>query len=155
MREEVLGIGDMKVFDQPVLMKCFGLGSCVGLFVKDRKTGVTGGAHIFLPEASRDASLIEHMAADSCVKEMLQKMKSMGASLESTRAKIAGGSNVLRSFNEVGSKNTIAVIDALLKSKIYIVALDVGGFTSRTVEFDSASEKLTVHHLERNSTKIY
>ena len=78
-----------------------------------------------------------------------------GASLETMRAKITGGSNVLMHFNEIGSRNTIAVIDALLRNKIYIAARDVGGTISRTVEFNSTSEQLVVRQLEWNSTKIF
>jgi len=155
MREEVLLIGEVKVFDQPVVMKCYGLGSCVGLFVKDRRSGITGGAHIFLPEATHDFSFVENMSAGDCVQHMLEQMREKGASLETMRAKIAGGSNVLMNFNGIGSRNTNAVIDALLRNRIYIAARDVGGIISRTVEFNSNSEKLIVRQLEWNSTEIF
>ena len=87
------------------------LGSCVGLFVKDRRSGITGGAHIFLPEANHDISFVENMSAGDCVQQMLEQMREKGASLETMRAKIAGGSNVLMNFNEIGSRNTNAVIE--------------------------------------------
>ena len=153
MREEVLLIGEVKVFDGPVLMKCYGLSSCIGLFVKDRITGVTGGAHIFLPEGSKD-NLHEGVAGD-CVKQMLEQMRGKGASLDTLRAKITGGSNPLMHSYEVGSRNTKAVIDALVYNRVYIAAMDVGGNISRSAKFNTTSEELTVRQLEFNMTKIF
>jgi chemotaxis protein CheD len=153
MREEVLLIGEVKVFDRPVVMKCYGLSTCIGLFVKDRLTGITGGAHIFLPEGNKD-NLCEGVASD-CVEQMLEKMRGKGASLVTLRAKITGGSNPLMHFHEVGSRNTKEVIDALVRNKVYIAAMDVGGNVSRTAKFNTTSEELTVRQLEWNSTKIF
>jgi chemotaxis protein CheD len=155
MREEVLLIGEMKVFDQPVMLKCYGLGSCIGLFVKDRRSGITGAAHIFLPDAVSNVSFTENMAAADCVQAMLEQMKERGASDGNLRAKITGGSNVLMNFNEIGSRNTSEVIAALIRNKIYIAARDVGGVVSRTVKFNSTSEQLVVRQLELNRTKIF
>src|SRR6187455_2858681 len=111
MREEVLLIGEVKVFDQPVVMKCYGLGTCVGLFVKDHMTGITGGAHIFLPDFNETNSFGEGIPADECVEHMLGEMKKKGASLSTLRAKIAGGSNSRLHFYDVGNRNTKGVID--------------------------------------------
>jgi len=154
MREEVLLIGEVKVFDQPVVMKCYGLGTCVGLFVKDRMTGITGGAHIFLPEVNEGNSMGEGMPAEVCVEHMLDEMKKKGASLDTLRAKIAGGSSSLLQSYDVGSLNTKGVIDALVRNKVFIAAMDVGGAVSRTVKFNTTSGELTVRQLECNSTKI-
>src|SRR5688572_27519512 len=151
MHEAVLLIGEVKVFDQPVVLKCYGLGSCIGLFVKDRIRGITGGAHIFLPEATSYGSFTENVAAADCVQAMLEQMRARGASGENMRAKITGGSNVLMNFNEIGSRNTSEVIAALIRNKVYIAARDVGGVISRTVEFNSMSEQLVVRQLESNS----
>ena len=155
MREEVLLIGDVKVFDHPVVMKCYGLGTCVGLFVKDHMTGITGGAHIFLPDSSKNNSMGQGISAEECVEHMLGEMKKKGASLDTLRAKIAGGSNSHLNFYDVGGRNTKGVVDALTRNKVYIAAMDVGGAVSRTVKFNTTSGELTVRQLERNSTKIF
>jgi chemotaxis protein CheD len=153
MREEILLIGEVKVFDHPVVMKCYGLSTCIGLFVKDRITGITGGAHIFLPESTKD--LLHVGVASNCVEQMLAQMRVKGASLVTLRAKITGGSNPLMHFHEVGSRNTKEVIDALVRNRVFIAAMDVGGNVSRTAKFDTTSEELTVRQLECNSTKIF
>lgn len=155
MREEVIKIGEVRVFNRPVVMKCYGLGTCIGLFVKDRVTGITGGAHIFLPQAYINAAGDEGISAEDCVKLMLQQMKEKGASLETLRAKIVGGANPLMQFHEVGTKNTEAVLQALIRNKVFIAAMDVGGKVSRTAKFNAASEELVVHQLEKNTVKIF
>ena len=154
MREEILLIGEVKIFDKPVVMKCHGLSSCVGLFVKDRMTGITGGAHIFLP-GNRNNTMGEGIPANACVEYMLEAMKKKGASLETLRAKIAGGSNTLLHYFNVGNQNTNEVIAALIRNKVYIAAMDVGGTVSRSVEFNTNSGQLTVRQLEWNRTKVF
>jgi chemotaxis protein CheD len=155
MREEVLLIGEVKVFDQPVVMKCHGLGTCVGLFVKDHMTGITGGAHIFLPDSNENNSMGDGIPANACVERMLEQMKKKGASLGTLRAKVVGGSNPLLHFLNVGTRNAQEVIDALVRNKIYIAAMDVGGTVSRSVEFNTTSGQLTVRQLEWNKIKIF
>ena len=154
MVEEVLKIGDVKVFQRPVVMKCYGLGTCVGVFVKDRLTGITGGAHIFLPD-SHSTINGETPSAGDCIRQMLELMRKKGASIETLRAKIAGGGNPLTHHHEIGSRNTQAVIQELVRHRVFIAAMDVGGAISRTVEFDTASGNLLVHQLEQNARQIF
>lgn len=155
MLEEVLMIGDIKIFSTPVMLKCFGLGSCVGLFIKDRITGITGGAHIFLPNSSELNTMGEGTSAAESVELILQRMKAKGASLETCRAKIAGGASGTFQFNETGVRNTKEVVRALTRNKVFIAAMDVGGCTSRTVTFDTTSGNMKVRQLETMSTKIF
>src|SRR6478609_4263347 len=37
-----LNIGDVVISDSPATYTCFGLGSCIGLFIQDRLTGLSG-----------------------------------------------------------------------------------------------------------------
>jgi len=155
MTEEVLMIGEVKVFDHPVVMKCYGLGTCVGLFIKDRSTGITGGAHIFLPTSTHGKTFDGGVAASECVEVMLDRMKALGASIHTLRAKIAGGANPLMQFHEVGKQNIEEVINALIRNQVYIAAMDVGGNISRSVRFNASSGQMMVKQLEWNSTKIF
>lgn len=155
MREEVLYIGDVKVYSHPVILKCYGLGSCVGLFIKDRATGLAGAGHIFLPDVLGANAFGEGLSATDCVHSILNEMKRKGASLTTLRAKIVGGANPLIHFQDVGMRNTQRVLDALRENNVYVAAMDVGGEVSRTVWFDTQSELLIVHQLERGTKKIF
>ncbi len=150
-KEEVLLIGQVKVFSHPVVMTCFGLGSCVGVFIKDRSTGICGGAHIFLPAEER-AHPSPHF--DSLIVEMLDKMKGKGSKLKNLRAKLVGGANVLRYRSDVGSMNIQHVKDQLIAHKVFIAAMEVGGKVSRTVRFRTSNESLTVKELETKQAFI-
>ena len=148
IHEEVLLMGEVKVFNQPVVMKCLGLGSCVGLFVKDRNTGISGGAHIFLPENI----LPENVNLIATVELLLAKMKTLGSDLSFLRAKLTGGSNVLGKSFDIGSLNITSVIDQLTRNRIYIAAQDVGGRVSRSARFDASTESLIIQVMETKQT---
>jgi len=148
MRLEILKIGDVKVFATPVVMKCYGLKTCIGLFVKDRISGVTGGAHIFMPEAGASDTVLDVPSAVESVRIMLATMQQHGASLQTLRAKLAGGA--IADGLDVGRLNTNAVMNALVENKVFIAAMDVGGPVSRTVKFTAESEQMEVRQLETN-----
>jgi chemotaxis protein CheD len=148
MKEEVLYIGDVKAFNRPVVMKCHGLGSCIGLFVKDRVTGITAGAHIFMPEACSNNFQDKPYAVQEAVNVMLSKMKALGSDLLTLRAKVVGGANLFAGLYDIGALNIQGVKEHLLKHKIFIAATDVGGSISRTAQFEAHSEKLVVNGKE-------
>jgi chemotaxis protein CheD len=151
MHEEVLLIGEVKVFQDPVVMKCYGLGSCIGLFVKDRLTGICGGAHIFLPG---NTSSSQNVCWNSLVTTLLRKMKSQGSDLSYLRAKLVGGANMFRNGFDVGAINIRTVTEELIQNKVFIAASDLGGNVSRTVVFDTATESLAIKSIETKQTKI-
>jgi chemotaxis protein CheD len=151
-KEEVLGIGEVKVFNRPVVMTCYGLGSCIGLFIKDRSTGISGGAHVFLPE---NYAGYHSSNAISLVNTMLGKMKLMGSDLTNLRAKLVGGANVLRfGENTIGAQNFYSVKEQLISNKVYIAAIDIGGKQGRTARFDVSTESLAVKILETKQVNI-
>lgn len=154
MREELLLIGEVKVFEKPVIMKCLGLGSCIGLFIKDISTGITGGAHIFLPERPKYSSLGDGFSAFECIDHIIGKMKSLGGNVSTLSAKLAGGANPLMNSCDIGHRNFEFVSKGLMDNDICITAVDVGGNISRTVRYNAISQKLEVRQLEKNIIKI-
>jgi chemotaxis protein CheD len=157
MIEYTLNIGELVATNQKnVTYTCLGLGSCIGLFLHDRTTGITGGAHIMLPDG--ETSLVEDgkfFTADSAMSELLARFKEMGSSLQTLRAKITGGANVIESGYEIGSKNIASVVGQLINNKVFIAAKDIGGTHSRTARFHSASGTLMVHVAQTKECKIY
>lgn len=155
MRDHTLNIGEVKTFDHPVTLTCHGLGSCVGLFVQDRTKGITGGAHILLPDD--DAAVEEGKlwySVSKAVNRILEQFQRKGSLLDTLRAKVAGGANILNSTFGVGQRNVESVVNELIRRRIYIAALDVGGQVSRTAKFDSDSGSLVVRTVETNNYKV-
>lgn len=156
MKELILNIGAVKAVKEDTTMVCFGLGSCIGLFVQDRVTGISGGAHILLPEHENSNMNDENAYnAVKAINTLLQQFEKLGSSLQTLRAKVVGGSNVMSVPNLVGKQNAKSVIDELVKRKVFIAACDIGGVYSRTARFNTINGELVVKTPETSQIKIY
>ncbi|QHT67721.1 chemotaxis protein CheD [Rhodocytophaga rosea] len=146
IREFVLQMGDIKVSAGSGIFTCFGLGSCVGLFLHDRVHKIGGGAHIMFPDYhARTVIQAKSYYAEPAIEEVLKQMKEAGADLEKLRAKLVGGAQVMDAkLLDMGFQNTHAIRNALTRYKIYIAAADLGGYTSRTARFKIADGSLSV-----------
>lgn len=145
MREYKLNIDELVVSKhEQTVYNCLGLGSCIGLFLQDRQTGISGGAHILLPQN-----------VPAVIAELLRQFKALGSDLLNLRAKVAGGANVIATGYEVGSQNTSSVLEQLIQQRIYIAAQDVGGRLSRSAQFDARTGTMTVRFSQSNEFKIY
>ncbi len=156
MIEIKLNTGDVITSRQKAHYTCFGLGSCIGLFIHDRLTNLSGGAHILLPEdevGPIDSTKFYNVA--SAIREILFQLKNNGSTLTSLRAKITGGANVINVNMRTGSRNAASVVKHLSAHKIFIAAIDVGGTYSRTARFESESGLLTVSMPKIKEFKIY
>jgi chemotaxis protein CheD len=157
MIEYTLNMGELAVAQaKNVTYKCLGLGSCVGLFLHDRTTGITGGAHIMLPDDVATPFVYgNYCTAGTAINELLTRFKRLGSNLQYLRAKIAGGANVLDAHSEMGNRNIQAVLHHLMHNKVFVAARDLGGMQSRTVRFYSDTATLFVHITKTQECKIY
>lgn len=136
-----VGMADLKICKSPEGITTLGLGSCVGIAVRDPQTGVGGLAHIMLPssEAIKNNSNTAKFA-DTGIVELINQMEKAGAVRKRMVAKIAGGAQMfaLQSKTEllrVGDRNVEAVKTKLKELCIPILAEDTGANYGRTVEF--------------------
>ncbi len=144
MIEYTLNIGDVITSPRKARYACFGLGSCIGLFIQDRLTGITGGAHILLPGNEQGPDNFKFYNVSAAVDEILNQFKMQGSNLTALRAKVTGGANVIGVNSTTGVRNAESVINHLTAHKIYIAAVDVGGNYSRTARFESQTGVLSV-----------
>lgn len=136
-----LNINDVAVRPGPVEYVCYGLGSCIGLFIADRHGKLYGGAHI--PVADHDdAGYLQ--GAGHLLDKLLSSFSEQGSDLTSLRAKLTGGAQVYASALEIGYANSSAVKNYLIGRRIYIAGADVGGRVSRTARFSSVTELLHI-----------
>jgi len=149
--ECALNLGDIKVFNTPGIITCFGLGSCVGLFLYDRIHKIGGGAHIMLPMlegAENCTGISKGSYANHAIEALLEQMKLKESNVDGLglRAKLAGGANLFNSGQmQVGKKNIAAVLEQLLLRKIYVAATDVGGTQSRTARFYTGTGNVEIN----------
>lgn len=136
-----VGMADLKVVKSPDGVTTLGLGSCVGIAVRDPVTKIGGLAHIMLPDSTaiRNNANIPKFA-DTGIEELVKQIVALGASRTRLVAKIAGGAQMF-SFSSksdmirVGERNVAACKQKLAEMKIPILAEDTGDSYGRTVIF--------------------
>lgn len=136
-----VGMADLKVCIAPDGITTLGLGSCVGIALRDPSTKVGGLAHIMLPDSTaiRNNANIPKFA-DTGIDELVKQVVASGASRTRLVAKIAGGAQMFAFQNKsdmvrVGERNVEAVKKKLGELKIPILAEDTGLNYGRTVVF--------------------
>lgn len=137
-----VGMADLNVCVSPDGITTLGLGSCVGIAIRDPVTKIGGLAHIMLPDskAIKNNSNIPKFA-DTGIEELVKRVVAKGASRTRLVAKIAGGAQMF-SFQggnsdatRVGERNVEATKKKLAELKIPILAEDTGLNFGRTVIF--------------------
>jgi chemotaxis protein CheD len=145
-RELSVGIGELKI-GKRALLEAYGLGSCIGVVLFDRSTGISGIAHILLPGASQNG---ETKYAETAIEKMLEDMIKQGARKSKIVSKFAGGANVFKQINleilKIGTRNAISVEETLKQKKIPILAKDVGGEVGRSVMFNPLDGSMIVKY---------
>lgn len=138
-----VGMADLKTCVSPNGITTLGLGSCVGIAVRDTANKIGGLAHIMLPDSNAIKNMQLNVAkfADTGVEELIKQMEKIGARRSRMVAKIAGGATMFRfqsggaSVGQVGDRNVLAVKAKLKELRIPIIAEDTGENYGRTVVF--------------------
>lgn len=137
-----VGMADLNVCVSPDGITTLGLGSCVGIAIRDPITKIGGLAHIMLPDSKsiKNNSNIPKFA-DTGIEELVKRVVAKGANRTRLVAKIAGGAQMF-SFQggnseatRVGERNVEATKKKLAELKIPILASDTGLNYGRTVIF--------------------
>ena len=136
-----VGMADLKICKAPDAITTLGLGSCVGIAIRDPMTKVGGLAHIMLPDSTAIQG-VSHVSkfADTGLQELVRVVVAAGANRTRIVAKIAGGAQMFSFQNKselmtVGERHVAAVTRRLKEMKIPILAQDTGENYGRTVEF--------------------
>ncbi len=136
-----VGMADLKLCISPNSITTLGLGSCVGVAIRDTNGKVGGLAHVMLPD-SKEIKNNSNIAkfADTGVEELVRQMEKAGALRSRMVAKIAGGAQMFAmqqnsALVKVGDRNVAAVKKKLAELRIPIRAEDTGLNYGRTVEF--------------------
>jgi chemotaxis protein CheD len=134
---------------------CRGLGSCIGLFLYDRKAQVVGVAHVLLPGKWQNSSLSQTCFSINAVEELVYRMKVLGGMTEMMEAKLVGGANVANINSiETGRSNVESVAQALEAHAIGIRAMEIGGTLCRTATFTTDTCEVTVVSKQNKSYQV-
>ena len=133
----LVGMADLNICKSPDTITTLGLGSCVGIALRDPVTKIGGLAHIMLPD-SKEITSVTHVPkfADTGIEELVKKVTEAGAVRSRLVAKIAGGAQMFGSasgmFN-IGERNVEAAEHVLGAYDIPVIGRDVGGSCARTL----------------------
>ncbi|MCR4727410.1 MAG: chemotaxis protein CheD [Lachnospiraceae bacterium] len=136
-----VGMADLKLCKSPDSVTTLGLGSCVGVAIRDPQTKIGGLAHVMLPDSTAIRNNVNiYKFADTGIAELVRLMEEAGAKRSRMVAKIAGGAQMFAFQNKndlvrVGQRNVEASIAKLKELKIPILAQDTGDSYGRTVIF--------------------
>lgn len=156
-----VGMADLNVCISPDSITTLGLGSCVGIAIRDPVTMIGGLAHIMLPDSTAIHSSTVNIPkfADTGIDELVKQVLLKGANRSRLVAKIAGGAQMFafQSKNEmvrVGERNVEATKKKLAQLRIPILAEDTGKNYGRTVIFYPENGKFVIRAVGKSEYTI-
>ncbi|MFA6450466.1 MAG: chemotaxis protein CheD [bacterium] len=149
-KEIDVGIGEIKISRNPAAaLTAYGVGSCITVCVYDPLARVAGMAHVLLPKSDgNEREKNSKIYADVAVPELMRKMKEKGAVKRRMKAKLAGGSRVVKSLShpggDIGKRNADEVKRILNEINTEIEFMDIGGEHGRTIRFFVGTGEMVV-----------
>jgi chemotaxis protein CheD len=132
-----------------------GLGSCIGLALIDRSSGVAGMAHIVLPESAGSNSEPGKFA-DLAVPALVTQMQKAGAVTRRLDAVMAGGARMFELGEmDIGARNAAAVKAGLARAGLKIRAAETGGNRGRTLRLTVGDFEVTVKEAGGEPVTLY
>jgi chemotaxis protein CheD len=132
-----------------------GLGSCIGLALIDRSSGVAGMAHIVLPE-SNGSDKEPGKFADTALPAMLAQLQTAGAVTRRLDAVLAGGARMFELGEmDIGARNAEAVKAGLARAGLKIRAAETGGNRGRTLRLTVGDFEVTVKEAGGEPVTLY
>lgn len=155
-----VGMADLKICISPDAVTTLGLGSCVGIALRDPVTKIGGLAHIMLPDSTqiRNNSNVPKFA-DTGIVELVRLVVEKGANKNRLVAKIAGGAQMFAFQNKsdmvrIGDRNVEATKKKLAELKIPILAEDTGDSYGRTVIFYPETGEFVIRAVGKEQKSI-
>ena len=155
-----VGMADLNVCKSPDGITTLGLGSCVGVCIRDPIAKVGGMVHAMLP----DSTQIENNSnrakfADTGIEDLVKKLVAMGVNKARFEAKIAGGAQMFAFQNKsdmvrVGERNVEASKKKLRELGIPLIAQDTGLNYGRTIVFYPETGELLIRSAGKPEKKI-
>ncbi|WP_158853468.1 chemotaxis protein CheD [Halorhabdus sp. CUG00001] len=152
-----VGIAEYEVSTNGAVLTTSGLGSCIGVAIRDEAVGASGLVHVMLPAADEVDGGNPAKFADTGVETLVDEMETAGADRSDMIAKIAGGSDMLdfsKKGSGIGARNATVVKETLQSMDIPVVNEDVGGDHGRSLRFEGSSGDLVVKSANMDSRRL-
>ncbi len=145
-----VGMADLNVCKSPDGITTLGLGSCVGICIRDPIAKVGGMAHAMLPDSTQIANNSNRAKfADTGIDDLVKKIIALGGVKSRFEAKIAGGAQMFTFQNKsdmvrVGERNVQASKKKLKELGIPLRAEDTGLNYGRTIIYYPEDGRLVI-----------
>ena len=156
-----VGMADLKTCKAPDGVITLGLGSCVGIALRDPVTGIGGLAHVMLPDSTaiHNGSSNIPKFADTGITQLVKEMVALGAVQSRLVAKLAGGATMFQfatksDMMQIGQRNVEASKKKLAELNIPILAEDTGANYGRTVTFFPETGDFIIRAVGKSETTI-
>jgi len=151
-----VGIAEYAVVTDETVLSTSGVGSCLGIVLRDSFNDVSGLIHVMLPtaEESRDGNPAKFV--DTGLPLLIEEMVEAGASKRRLEGWVVGGSEMLSFSSDgdsIGSRNIAAAKQGFKQYGIDVAGTDVGGSHGRSIRFDPASESVSIQTAADNTTQ--
>lgn len=160
MSNIVVGMADLNICRAPDALTTIGLGSCVGIAIRDPVTKVGGLLHAMLPDSKviKDNKTVEKFV-DTGLEELVHRMIRSGASKSRMEAKLAGGARMFAfqrnsDLVKVGERNVAAAKKKLQEMNIRLLAEDTGKDYGRTVIWYPENGRYVIRAVGKSETCI-
>jgi chemotaxis protein CheD len=148
-----INIGDYFVSSTPTIISTV-LGPCVAVCLYDPQLKIGGMNHILLPgEADLKRYNKPARYALNSMELLINEMMKFGANRFKLTAKVFGGAHVISAIsadNAVGIRNVEFIIDYLNNESIRITGYNIGGCSSRKINFHTDSGDVYMKRLKSN-----
>lgn len=140
--------GQQAISDDPDVVICTLLGSCVAACLRDADAGIGGLNHFLLPEGRPGSENLSYgaYAMELLINELLKR----GARKNRLEAKLFGGARLIRSRAEVGSQNARFAVNFLANEGIASTGGSLGGVYARRIEFWPVSGRVRQQVIEND-----
>ena len=138
--------GQHAVGKDPETMISTILGSCISFCLWDPVAGVGGMNHLLMPARKSDGCSLTAGALDLDL--LINKMMPFGAERPRLRAKLFGGSSMLKRPTDIGERNIEFGRNYLANEGIFCDAESVGGTKARRLRFWPATGKVQMKLVE-------
>lgn len=123
------------------------LGSCIGVTIRDPRTGIGGLLHAMLPTTLIRGHVPKEQYpkyVDMGLELMISEMEKLGANRKYMEAKMAGAAHIIQyqsmsPSRDISSRNIQVAVEYLEKHRIKILGMEVGDRYPRTVIFEPGS----------------
>ncbi len=150
-----LAMGEYFVSSKRSIISCYGLGSCMAIFLYHRESKIGGGIHVMLPEAFKgQAQLPPAYFVGTGIAYLLNAFAARGIAPEQLIANATGGGSLFSQDTGIGKLNSSEVRETLIKYRIFIKSFDVGGKYGRSAKFDTETGMLTTQVIMKKTIPI-